>query len=100
MVLLNIVFLLFLKRLTNPDVFKTFSLIDNVVHAVCNCFIPHPMEEWDEGKFSKVQLSKSSVDKSSVVKFKYQKDELSKVQLSFFQVKAVFLITNLEKQKF
>ena len=61
MILLNIVFLLFLKRLTNPDVFKTFSLIDNVVHAVCNCFIPHPMEEWDEGKFSKVQLSKSSV---------------------------------------
>ena len=75
MVLLNIVFLLFLKRLTNPEVFKTFSFIDNLVHAVCNCFIPHPMEEWDEGK--------GSVDDHKSRKTKVFEEMLASILLNF-----------------
>ena len=52
MVLLNTVLLLRIKQGTNPAVFKTLSLIDVLMHAFGNCFIPHPMEDWDEGKGS------------------------------------------------
>ena len=50
MMTLNTISLMAIKLLINPNVFNSFSFIDNLVHAVCNCFIPSPMEEWDERK--------------------------------------------------
>ena len=45
---LNILSQILAIRFTNPEVYKKLSLIDVLIHGICNCFIPHPMEEWDE----------------------------------------------------
>ena len=53
-IILGIVFVLnfalqvLFKRLTNPLPFKKLSFMDLIIHGICSCFIPHPMEEWDE----------------------------------------------------
>ena len=41
---------LVLKIWTNPTVAKKLNLIDKIIHGVSCCFIPHPMQEWDEEK--------------------------------------------------
>ena len=38
----------FVKRLTNPLIFHELTWIDCIIHSISCCFIPHPMEEWDE----------------------------------------------------
>ena len=45
---LNIITQIIMMRLTNFQVFNKLSAIDTLIHGISNCFIPHPMEEWDE----------------------------------------------------
>ena len=39
-----------IKRLINVKVFQKMTLLDSLLHSISCCFIPHPMEEWDEEK--------------------------------------------------
>ena len=38
------------KLLTNPLVFQKLSWIACLIHGICCCFVPCPMEEWDTMK--------------------------------------------------
>ena len=53
-ILLNMI----LKKLTNPKVFEKMGWIDCLIHGASCCFIPCPMEEWDEGKGT-IEMHKS-----------------------------------------
>ena len=39
-----------MKKVTNPEVFRSLSFIESMIHAISCCFIPYPMKEWDEQK--------------------------------------------------
>ena len=45
---LNFALQVLFKRIANPLTFKKLSFVDLIIHGICSCFIPHPMEEWDE----------------------------------------------------
>ena len=47
--IINIVSQLVAKKFTNPSVFKSTSWIDLLIHSITCTFIPHPIQEWDEG---------------------------------------------------
>ena len=47
--LFNIMLQLISMRLTNPEAFQKLSCLDKLIHAITSSFIPHPMEDWDEG---------------------------------------------------
>ena len=40
--------ILIAKRLSNPKTFKKQSVLENVTHALQNCQIPAPLEDWDQ----------------------------------------------------
>ena len=46
---LNIIWQIVTKKRTNPDVYHKLTFLDVLIHGISCCFIPHPMEEWDEG---------------------------------------------------
>ena len=60
-VVLNIALQMVVKRLVNPGVFNKKSYLDILIHGISCCFIPHPMEEWDEEQGS-VGMHKSRQD--------------------------------------
>ena len=39
-----------MKKITNPEVYNTLSWNESVIHGISSCFIPHPIQEWDEQK--------------------------------------------------
>ena len=45
---INMVLQWLAKRITNHETFQDLSFIDCVIHTISCCFIPHPMEDWDE----------------------------------------------------
>ena len=60
-VVLNLVLQVVVKRLVNPEVFNKKSYLDILIHGISCCFIPYPMEEWDEEQGS-VLMHKSRQD--------------------------------------
>lgn len=47
---LNVILQMIGKNLSNPKVFHRMTLIDRLIHSICSCFIPLPMEDWDGAK--------------------------------------------------
>ena len=62
---LNTIFQIWIKKKTNPDVFYKLSNLDLLIHGISSCFIPQPMEDWDEeqGGIEKHQIRKDLVFK-------------------------------------
>ena len=60
---LNIAWQIVAKKRTNPDVYHKQTFLDVLIHGISCCFIPHPMEEWDEeqGGVMKHKLRKDLV---------------------------------------
>lgn len=52
---LNIFAQFMVKRFANPQSFQKLIWIDCLIHIISCCFIPHPMEDWDEEKGTKAK---------------------------------------------
>ena len=50
--LLHAILVIFVKKLTNPEVAREQSILDMIIHSMENTQIPAPMKDWDEGSGS------------------------------------------------
>ena len=53
--------ILIAKRLSNPNSFKKQSVLENVTHALQNCQIPAPLEDWDQTQGSVQSYKKAQL---------------------------------------